>query len=1061
MKPLELEMTAFGSYGETAALPFRELKHGLYLVTGDTGAGKTTIFDAVMFALYGVASGPDRKGDMLHSDHVSRSVDTRVKLRFAQSGKEDEVERWIHFPRVQGKKDAYRPGTAGARLLEPDRAPTEGAERVSRRCEELLGLNAEQFRRIIMLAQGEFRKFLKADSDEKNEILGKLFDNSDCVYYQELLLGARSELRRRRAAAEEELRSLMQTLFQQPPELPEENRADFLPGHPALTENLEQLVSEEQVKLEEREKARDALLEALHTLTGQMGAAETVNKLLDALEQDEGQLRALEALDEAMARRRESYARAEAALHRALPAVLRREQADEALDRTREELAALEEELKTLSGALAEAERASEEDEERRTEQTALLGRLRALDEQLPRYGELRRKTAERKETLRRLEETRGTREKEKERLAALEGELASLLEALSALGGAEAEITLHREETEQARQRLEALCGEGGLQTEVSGLLRREAALKKEKEALLQLTEAARRAAARYDAVYQHFLADQAAYLAGELRRTLEETGEGECPVCGTKLSRSALPRLAVRSEEAPGKETVEREKRAAAQAEAARSDAESRLGSLEAALRERQRASLEKARTLHVPCLSWEELREGESLKSSVEEARRRSLEAGQALEKAEKALAERKRLLARRPELEQLCGTLRKRQEELLSQAQTLEIAAEAAQGELRVLQGQLPFPAEEAAQAERQRLAGEAAAVERLLKEHQERLEAARALRDTAQGKRNEKRSSLEKLEEERENAFSEETRVLFTCAFSDARAVRDALAPAEGKDGEVWLREEARALSEHEIRKNALREQIGQQRARAEGKARTDLSALEAQKASLDEAYRAAGDAWSELDRLLQGHRTVLREVKRVKTALDGTEQAWRRLEPLANLAGGESGDGGKLSFDRYVMGAMFREILEMANRRLELMSGGRYALVHKLASERKNAKAGLEIEVLDNDTGLLRPSGTLSGGEGFFTSLALALGLSDAVQNHAGGRQMDALFIDEGFGSLSDDALDKALEVLRGLTEGDRLVGIISHVDKLSESIPQKIRVRHGEKGSTLSLEVG
>ncbi len=154
------------------------------------------------------------------------------------------------------------------------------------------------------------------------------------------------------------------------------------------------------------------------------------------------------------------------------------------------------------------------------------------------------------------------------------------------------------------------------------------------------------------------------------------------------------------------------------------------------------------------------------------------------------------------------------------------------------------------------------------------------------------------------------------------------------------------------------------------------------------------------------------------------------------------------------------MGTMFREILAMANRRLELMSGGRYELVHKVGAERRNAKAGLEIEVLDKDTGVQRPSGSLSGGESFFTSLALALGLSDVVQNHAGGRQMDALFIDEGFGSLSDDVLDKALDVLNQLTEGDRLVGIISHVDKLDESIPQKIRVRRGEKGSSLSLEL-
>ena len=154
------------------------------------------------------------------------------------------------------------------------------------------------------------------------------------------------------------------------------------------------------------------------------------------------------------------------------------------------------------------------------------------------------------------------------------------------------------------------------------------------------------------------------------------------------------------------------------------------------------------------------------------------------------------------------------------------------------------------------------------------------------------------------------------------------------------------------------------------------------------------------------------------------------------------------------------MGAVFREVLEMANRRMELMSGGRYELVHKTAADRRNAAAGLEVEVLDNSTGRRRGPGSLSGGETFFTSLALALGLSDVVQNHAGGRQMEALFIDEGFGTLSEDYLDKAMDMLRMLTEGDRLVGVISHVSRLDESISQKIRVRSSEKGSTLTLEV-
>ena len=201
------------------------------------------------------------------------------------------------------------------------------------------------------------------------------------------------------------------------------------------------------------------------------------------------------------------------------------------------------------------------------------------------------------------------------------------------------------------------------------------------------------------------------------------------------------------------------------------------------------------------------------------------------------------------------------------------------------------------------------------------------------------------------------------------------------------------------------------------------------------------------------------NRGVLTTVEQEKQALANTDEAWTRLDEMGRCGIGVQSEGGKLSFDRYVMGAVFREILEMANRRLAVISGGRYELIHRTTASRVNANAGLEIEVLDVTTGKQRSSASLSGGEAFYTSLALALGLSDVVQNHAGGKKLDALFIDEGFGTLDDDMLGKALEVLNQLTEGNRLVGIISHVDKLDASIPQKIVVtNNGSMGSSLKM---
>ena len=301
---------------------------------------------------------------------------------------------------------------------------------------------------------------------------------------------------------------------------------------------------------------------------------------------------------------------------------------------------------------------------------------------------------------------------------------------------------------------------------------------------------------------------------------------------------------------------------------------------------------------------------------------------------------------------------------------------------------------------------------------------------------------EKHRSLNELLRSHRDALEKRQRERDTCAGSLAE-----------KEKSLAVRQEELAA--------ARREEYDRQREAGltEGNESLDAEALQTRSREVSAAFSAANEACQRQEVLLQNHRRVYTQAGEARASLASSEKAWDRLNTLATLAIGSSGEGGKLSFDRYVMGAVFREILELANRRMERMSGGRYELVHKVGTERRNARAGLEIEVLDHNTGQRRGPGSLSGGESFFTSLALALGLSDVVQNRAGGKQMDALFIDEGFGTLSDDVLDKALEVLGQLTEGDRLVGIISHVDRLDESIPQKIRVHAGEHGSTLCLE--
>ena len=1059
MRPLYLEMTAFGSYAEKTIVPFEKLKHGLYLITGDTGAGKTTVFDAVMFALYGVASGTDRAKEMLHSDYVSKSEDTVVTLRFSQGGKEYAVTRRLHFTKKRGTSDAYGDAAVSAVLLEPEHAPLEGSEKVTRRCAELLGLNADQFRRIIMLAQGEFKRFLSADSDEKNVLLGKLFDNSVYVYYQNLLIGARDELRKRRNADEEALRTLLERGFQRPAELSDAAWEGFRPDHPALIDNLQALTEMERKRLEELRLERDDAFHSLGDLNERIGAAATVSQLLNELEADRKAFAGLLSLDGEMEQRRLALDRADAAFHKAIPAIRLAEKAANDLDTAEKEITTLTGRLTALRMEAAQAQAAVDGDTQAKEEVGNLEARIRGIEETLPEYAELNRKRREKEAADAAAKGAHDAWLEEKEKEELLNRELQLLRQELEALAGADGEAESLRGAVRQISERLEALAGKKGVAAEVAEIRRQESLLVKEEEKLQRLTLEAGNASMAREQTYRRFIEARAGLLAADLRKNVEEKGEALCPVCGSRICREHLPRLAQLPQETPDQEAVDRSRKEAERAEELRSRQDTSLHTLSASVELRKQAVLERAFPLLSGCDSWETLCAEGSLALAIGKENARAKEAQDALAAAEGRQKRREECKKMLPDKEASLEKSHVRTGELQKEEAAQAAVSQAAEAVILTLKSRLPFPDEAAAKEEIRKLTARQTEISEQIKAHESALTDANQRRDTVQGSLREKESLREKLSIARTEALGAQAQALRDTGFADADAAAHALAPIGEKDGESWLREERGRIAAHEMNKENLRERIKKLETQTEGKETSDLTALEEEKKSRSAAYDHAAEAFTALDNLLKNHLSVLAQARDRKRALKSTENAAARLEDLAAVAGGMNSDSGKLSFDRYVMGAMFREILDMANRRMALMSGGRYELVHKSGADRRNAKAGLDIEVLDNSTGLRRSSGSLSGGESFFTSLALALGLSDVVQNHAGGKQLDALFIDEGFGSLSDDVLEKALEVLSQLTEGSRLVGIISHVDKLDESIPQKIRVKHGEKGSSITVE--
>ncbi|MDE7231515.1 MAG: SMC family ATPase, partial [Lachnospiraceae bacterium] len=322
MKPIRLEMTAFGSYARLTVVDFQKLEHCLYLITGDTGAGKTTIFDGIMFALYGVASGKGEKKfrtfEMMHCDHVDKSVDTVIRLDFVHMGRDYTVERKFHFKKKRTGEKEYEGATPQATLWEPDREPLVKTDAVTARITEILGMNADQFRKIVMLAQGEFRKFLDADSEEKNQILGELFDHSAYVRFQEIFDRARKKLlQRRREEGEEKIRSAMEA-FLLPEDITEEEYEIYTAGHSGLEEALVRLAEKDKKEQEQLEKQLTECRVEGNRLREALGKAEEQNKKLEELAGKREKLEELQKHKPDMTRLTNLVDKRERAFHRAM-----------------------------------------------------------------------------------------------------------------------------------------------------------------------------------------------------------------------------------------------------------------------------------------------------------------------------------------------------------------------------------------------------------------------------------------------------------------------------------------------------------------------------------------------------------------------------------------------------------------------------------------------------------------------------------------------------------------------------------------------------------------------
>ena len=1095
MKPLILEMTAFGPYAATTTVDFQKLTHSLYLITGDTGAGKTTIFDGIMIALYGEASGEgDRKSrtfEMLHCDYVEKSVDTKVRLSFAHGGKTHQIERIFHF-RKKRDTGEYEKTTPQATFWEEGKDAIAKTDAVNKRIEELLGMNARQFRKIAMLAQGEFKKFLDADSEEKNKILGELFDNSAYVYFQEMLDKARGKLEKRRfEEGIDRIRRAMED-FEKPVEPSAEKAEVYTAGHSELEQALAELAEADKAQTESLNGQLKNYKQQEKKLHEDLGKAEERNKKMDELAQKEASHKALLEQKPDIEQLEMLAERVERALHKVRPKEILYQKAEKNHHDTAQEIELLTHQLASL-----EEERTSQKNawEQCRQKNEPLLHQLgiaiETIEKALPRYDDLEVKCTEKENADEKRKDARQHRLAAEKKAQLATDEMEAMEQKISALDGIEATAAHLLEELRRAQENFDKLAASGGIREQADEIHRQEKELRKERAKLQKLAQKAGELEQAYHTKYQAFIRGQAGILAKNLERELEEKGEAVCPVCKTPFHKqlSHCPAKmqgnileAMQLEEIPDQKEVEKAKADAESKERERAKQSEETGKLDTRIQSLKEKAIEGFRELEPDCPDWETLDSANYLDRVIESYKKQNEDAQKnyqsAVEQTETFKLLKQELSNKRKQLEKYGQDV----ESYKDSEQNYQQQSEKLAGTIEEMNKTLDlanYPQKESAlkqkelwETEKERLANEKNAAETEYRN-------AETSYDKKSGERKGLQDKLPGFEKDKEEAARHLEEAITESGFRSLEEVHNILQRVANFNSAIgidinanintdkdidttidkWLKSQTQTIIDYKNTLKNTSDSIQKLKEETHGWKKVDLKHLENKIHTLDQRQCALQEQLTICQRQLENHQKTATAVQEASDMLRNTEMAWQRLDSLADLAAGKrNAEGGKLSFDRYVMGYVFREILEMANQRLDIISGGRYELIHEVNARRDNAIAGLEISVLDMATGKSRPSSSLSGGESFFVSLALALGLSDVVQNHAGGTQLDALFIDEGFGTLDSDILDKAMSVLNQLTEGRRLVGISSHVARLEESIPQQIRVKNGREGSSLEI---
>lgn len=926
MRPQKLVLSAFGPFAGKTEIDFTKFKNGIFLISGETGAGKTTIFDGICFALYGEPSGSYRKQDMLRSDFAKDETETKVILSFVHHNVKYTIERIPSYMRKSKRGDGMTRQNPEAVLYQEGEILTTGNSQVTDKVEEILGMDRLQYQQISMIAQGEFVKLLYAKGKERSEIFRKIF-GTGCFYnFQE-------KIKRKYLSYKYEYENLQNTLLEQ-------------------EENILILKDEEEYRLfEQYYKQKHQILEFLD-----------VAKKYQRRKQEE-----YEKLGEQKKKKEEDWQQEKFVFL----------QMQSKTDEIRE--------TKTLIRKLSEKEK------EIRQEKRSILKSYDQMQKEVPNVhkkelllNELQKQDKQYKE-MEKLEKKQESAKISKERFIKQQEELERKKE----------------KERQKELQFQEFLASINEIEYQYDQLHLQEINLSLEKDNLYDLCKEKD----KYFLELKNYEKERAVYeeirirrrkikdqlsdwqdqydqnQAGLLARTL--VPKKPCPVCGS----TEHPRIA--------------------------------------------------------------EFKESDITQEMLRNLRQQTDEMDQQYNMIFAKVKQRKGIVETlQDNLYQKSGKEPKDFEELtLLYEQKLKQYNNTKKSFDRIAK-------------QREKIGDYRLKVEKSKEKQQSFVDKILEVSEKIHEKEILWKQTEAKIDEIHKNlqyssfAESEEMKLKLSREIDRSKGE---LKEIESKKSEIERKELEIKTSKEEKQKLLVETREQLEKLESSKEDFSDLKKFQSQLNRTQKEIQKLNNSLEQLNKQISINEQSIKFMDKKLSEYQQTEINYMLLKDLSDTANGEQKGKMKISFERFVQSVYFDLVLVAANKRLSIMSEQRYYLLRKEESENKKTSSGLDLEILDEWTGKRRNIRSLSGGESFKAALSLALGLSDVIQNKKGGICVDTIFIDEGFGTLDGDSLNKAIQIIQDLSlDGNKLVGIISHVEELKEQIDQKIEVYKDHTGSRI-----